>query len=254
MSGDVISWPWLAFAIFAGGFLDAVAGGGGLITLPAFLAAGLPAASALGTNKLVAVTGSLTSTLRYARARLVDPAALPLAALTFAGALAGAGTAVAIPERVLKPVLIVLLVGALVAVLWQQRIARGDRGDAPAAFSPWIWAGALGLGFYDGFFGPGMGTFCLALLATAGRMGLTRAAGNAKLLNFGSNLGAILLFGFRGTPHALLGLSLIPVMVAGSWLGATFAVKRGAPAIRALLAVSVLSLCAKLGWDLWRAG
>jgi uncharacterized membrane protein YfcA len=252
MDIDVASWLGLASAIFAGGFLDAVAGGGGLITLPAFLAAGLPAASALGTNKLVAVTGSFASTLRYARAGLVHRAALPLAALAFAGAVAGASAAVALPERVLKPVLIALLVGALAAVLWQQRSSRGDRGDGRAAFSPWIRAGALGLGFYDGFFGPGMGTFCLALLTTAGGLELTRATGSAKLLNFGSNLGAVLLFWSRGTPHALLGLSLIPVMVAGSWLGASFAVRRGAPVIRALLVVSVLSLCAKLGWDLWR--
>ncbi len=249
---DLLHWLGLSSAIFAGGFLDAVAGGGGLLTLPAFLAAGLPSAAALGTNKLVAVTGSLTSTVRYARARLVARAALPLAALTFAGALAGARTAVALPERILKPILIAMLVGALIAVLWHQRGARKERDDVPAVFSPWIWPGALGLGFYDGFFGPGMGTFCLALLTTAGNLELTRAAGSAKLLNFGSNLGAILLFWSRGTPRALLGLSLIPVMVAGSWLGASFAVRRGAPVIRALLVASVLCLCAKLGWDLWR--
>lgn len=241
----------LAAAVFGGGLLDAVAGGGGLLTVPAFLAAGLPPVAALGTNKIVAVTGSFTSTLRFARAGLVSRSTLVLALLAVLGSSLGAASAMAVPDRVLKPVLIVLLLGALAAVLWQQR--RGfTPGRVPTRPTAALWLGTAALGFYDGFFGPGTGTFFLALLAACAGMALEDAAGNAKLLNLGSNLGAVLVFAWRGSPWPLLAASLIPVMMAGSWVGASLAVRRGRGTIKAFLTASVLALCAKLAWDLWR--
>ncbi len=245
---DVHGWILLALACFGAGLLDAVAGGGGLLSLPAFLAAGLPPALALGTNKLVAANATLTATVRYARAGLVHRRGAALAALSFAGGALGASSALSIPARLLHPVLIVLLLGALAAVLWRQ--VRPPRPRASEGFPPAVWLGAAGLGFYDGFFGPGTGTFLIALLAVGAGLRLEAAAGTAKPLNFGSNLGALAVFALRGSVLPWLGLSLIPCMIAGAWLGASLAVRRGAPAIRAVLTLVVLAVCAKLAWGL----
>jgi len=247
---EVTLWQWtgLASACFGAGLLDAVAGGGGLLSLPALKWAGLPSALALGTNKLVAVNGSLVSTLRYARAGLVRRDAAGLAILSCSGGALGASTALRLPERILHPALIILLIASLAAVLWLQAHPPRPR-PAAAALPAWVWAGALALGFYDGFFGPGTGTFLIAMLAAAG-LGLEQASGSAKPLNFGSNLGALAVFAWRGSVLPWLGLSLIPFMVLGSWAGASLAVRRGAPVIRLFLVLAVLAICAKLAWGL----
>ena len=249
MGLDLAHWMGLALAIFAGGFLDAVAGGGGMITVPAFLAAGLPAAAALGTNKLVSVTGGLTSTIQYSRAGLVRRSTLPLALFSLVASVGGALCATLLEERTLKLVLMSMLLTALVAL--NLRPGEGFRRREDTGWPRWIPVGALALGFYDGFFGPGTGSFLILLLAAAG-LEMTQASGNAKLLNFASNLGAAILFASRGSMRPVLALTLVPMMVAGSWTGANFAVKRGAPAIRFLLAVVVVALVGKLGWDMLR--
>ena len=246
---DLPTWLGLAAAVFAAGVLDSIAGGGGLLSLPAFLAAGYPPTLALGTNKLVAVNATLTSMIRYARAGLVRPEAVPLAAVSFAGSLLGASVALEVPPPALRIALLALLPLSLAVVLWQSFHPAVPRLPRPG----WLWAGAAALGVYDGFFGPGTGTFLIALLTAAGGMELAGASGSAKLLNFGSNLGAVLLFANRGSLLPLLALSLVPVIVAGAWLGASLAVRRGAPMIRGLLTATVLGICSKLAWDLWKA-
>ncbi len=249
------SWILLAAACFGAGFVDSIAGGGGLIAVPAFLFTGIPPAVALGTNKLVAVTGSLTSTWRFAKDGLVRKSTLGLALAAGLAAAAGAQTLLFVPPDLLRGLVIGLLVAALALVLWRQAhpLPPGPpTPDADGAWSPWVWAGAAALGFYDGFFGPGTGTLLVALFATAGRLDLPNASGNAKLLNFASNAGALAVFAARGSLLPLLALTLIPFMVAGSWCGASLAIRRGAPLIRTLFAIVVLALCAKLAWDLWR--
>ena len=241
------AWLVLALFVFAGGFLDAVAGGGGLLTLPAFLAAGLPASTALGTNKLVAMTGGLTSTFRYARAGLVRRSALRLALLPLGASVAGAFCATLLAERTLKLLLMAMVLAALAAL--NLRPGPGQRRKEDPSWPKGVLLGVTALGFYDGFFGPGTGSFLILLLAWAG-LEMTQAAGDAKLLNLASNVGAGALFLSRGSARPLLALTLIPVMVAGSWAGAGFAVRRGAPAIRLLLAAAVLGLVGKLAWGL----
>lgn len=248
------SWLLLAAACFGAGFVDSIAGGGGLIAVPAFLFTGIPPAVALGTNKLVALTGSLTSTWRFAKGGLVRKSTLGLAAAAGLSSVAGAQTLMFVPVDLLRGLMIGLLVAALALVLWRQ--VHPLSGPPPlvtdGAWSPLMWAGTAALGFYDGFFGPGTGTLLVALFATAGRLDLRHASGNAKLVNFASNAGALALFAARGKLLPFLALTLIPFMVAGSWCGASLAIKRGAPFIRALFAAVVLALCAKLAWDLWR--
>lgn len=248
------SWLLLAAATFGAGFVDSIAGGGGLVSVPAFLAVGIPPAITLGTNKLVAVTGSLTSTWRFAKSGLIRKSTIGLATAAALASAAGAQTLMFIPPDLLRGLVIALLVAALALVLWRQMHPLGET-VAAAPERPWglaVWAGATALGFYDGFFGPGTGTLLVALFAATGGLDLRHASGNAKLVNFGSNACALALFAARGSLLPLLALSLIPFMVAGSWCGAHLAIRKGAPLIRAIFAAVVLALCAKLARDFWR--
>ena len=246
---DLHNWILLALACFGAGLLDAVAGGGGLLSLPAFLAAGLPVPMALGTNKLVAAHATSAASLRYARAGLVPRRSAWLAILSFVGGALGAVLASGLPDRTLRGAVLVLLPCALAAVLWRQfRPARKGSSALPGF---WLIPVAAALGFYDGFFGPGTGTFLIAAFVATGST-LEGATGAAKPLNLGSNLGALSVFAWQGHVLPWLGFSLAPVMILGAWVGASMALKRGAPLIRVFLIGAVLAVSAKLAWGLLR--
>ena len=248
MTVDLQGWMLLALACFGAGLLDAVAGGGGLLSLPAFFATGMPVPFALGTNKLVAAHATTAATVRYARAGLVPRRSALLALLSFAGGALGAWLASQTPEKTMRLAVLILLPAALAAVLWRQ-MRPPAVGPVRRHWPIWLWPAALGLGFYDGFFGPGTGTFLIAALVSAGAT-LEEGTGAAKPMNLGSNLGALAVFAWRGTVAGWLGFSLVPFMVSGAWVGASMAVKRGAPLIRVFLIVAVLAVCAHQAWKL----
>jgi len=251
--------------MFAGA-MDAVGGGGGLVSVPALLAAGLPPHLALGTNKGQSVFGSLAALARYAHAGLVDTRAARYAfPLAVAGSIAGVLLTLSIRPDALRPIVLVLLVVAGVVVLTiraPERREPGERVDHAAERWPgigrrgdWIWAGAaLVIGGYDGFFGPGAGTFLILVLVTLLHRSLTRATADAKVANLGSNLAAAVVFGLRGAVVWHVALPMAAAQLVGGFLGAHLAVRRGDRLIRGVVALVVLALLVKVARDMFARG
>jgi len=244
--------------------VDAVAGGSGVIAVPALLAAGLPPHLALGTNKAQGVFGTCASTLRYARAGLLDPRR---ARVTFpaglAGSLCGAALVLLVPPSMLRPVVLVLLAGVAVALALRPAPRNRTSLSTATPSSPSTWARraprlaaaavALVLGAYDGFFGPGAGTFLILAFAFLFDLPLQRASADAKPVNFASNLAALALFSARGAVLWEVALPMAAAQFAGGWLGAHLAVRGGDRLVRAVVLLVVLALVSKLAADMLRA-
>jgi uncharacterized protein len=241
----------LSGVAFLAGLVDAIAGGGGLVTFPALLAAGLPTHVALGTNKGQSVFGSAAALLRYARAGLVNgqqaKATFPAG---FVGALAGAALVLLVQPSVLRPVVLVMLVAAAAFVAQLRDVA--PRRFVPREKVQLVAAAiALVIGTYDGFFGPGCGTFLF--VAFVGLLGATvaKATADAKVVNFASNLASVIVFSTRGVVVWKLALPMAAGQALGAWTGAHIAVKAGAPLIRRVVLLVVLALVARLGYDMF---
>ncbi|GAC1348010.1 MAG: TSUP family transporter [Myxococcales bacterium] len=241
----------LAAALFAG-MVDAIAGGGGLIIVPALLAMGLPPQLALGTNKGQGVFGTGAALIRFSRAGLVDAgrarATFPLGLL---GAALGAGLVLLLPNGVLRPVVLVLLVVVAVALVLRPatppvRAARPRGHDLAIA-----GAIAVVLGAYDGFFGPGAGTFLLFAFVFFFDLPLSRASADAKVVNFASSFAAMVLFASRGGVVWRIALPMALAQLAGGTLGAHLAVRGGDRRVRQIVLVVVAALVVKLGHDLF---
>lgn len=240
-------YPVLTATAVLTGFIDAIAGGGGLIMLPALLFSGVPPIQALATNKLQSVFGTAVSTRNYARAGFVNWRQHKWTiALVFVGATAGVLLVQAIETRVLGLIIPLLLVAVALYVLLSPRMSDEDAHHRLSAkgYAP---VGGL-IGFYDGFFGPGTGTFFTTSLVALRGYGLTRATGLTKLLNLASNIASVLFFALGGKMLWLLGLCMAAGAMAGGWLGSHSAIRFGAQLIRPLLVVISLALTARLLW------
>ena len=242
----------LALVALAAGTIDAIGGGGGLLTVPALLAVGLSPHLAIGTNKGQSTFGSLAALVRFARGGLLDgrraKGTFPLAV---AGSLAGAALALALPASALRPVVIGLLASAALFV----GLRRGPPArpvDAPPPRGALGIAGAIAvaIGAYDGFFGPGTGTFLVVAFAALLGDGLARASAEAKVVNFASNVAALALFAARGAVVWRVALPMAACQLAGGWLGAHLAVRRGDRLVRRAVVAVALAAAAKLAWDL----
>ena len=241
----------LALASFAAGVVDAIAGGGGLITLPALLAAGLPPQIAIATNKGQASFGAVSSFTSFWLRDGIDRKRAPLGFLCgLLGSLAGAQVLLLVKPEPLKPVVLVLLILAAAFVAWPRKPSEGKPHDwAMIALAPV----ALSLGFYDGFFGPGVGSMLIVAFVLLFGDTLTRASGNAKVVNLASNLAALGLFAARGTVLWKIALPMAAANATGAFVGARLAVKRGDRLVRVVVLVVVGTLVLKIGWDLlWR--
>jgi uncharacterized protein len=240
----------LSAVAFVAGLVDAIAGGGGLLTFPALLTSGLPAHVALGTNKGQSVFGAAAALARYARAGLVDKEqATRTFPAGFVGALAGAGLVLLVQPGVLRPVVLVLLVGAAVFVAQLRDVAPRARvvGSRARLVALVI---AFGIGTYDGFFGPGTGTFLFVAFVSLLGATAERATADAKVVNFASNLASVVIFGLRGVIVWKLALPMAAGQAAGAWVGAHLAVKVGAKLIRAMVLAVVVALVVRLGYDM----
>jgi uncharacterized membrane protein YfcA len=242
----------LAGVGLAAGTIDAVAGGGGLLTVPALLWAGLPPHLALGTNKGQSVFGSFAALARFGGSGLVDRRrAWVTFPLGLAGSLAGAALVLAVPPAVLRPVVVVLL--ALVALFVGFRRTPPPRldGAPPARASlPVAGAVALAIGCYDGFFGPGTGTFLIVAFVALLGDGLARASAEAKVVNFASNLAALALFASRGVVLWRIALPMAAGQLLGGFLGAHLAIRRGDALVRRAVVLVALAAAVKLAWDM----
>ena len=243
--------PWLYPALtgvaVVTGFIDSIAGGGGLIMMPTLLFAGLPPHVALGTNKLQSICGTTMAAWRYRKAGLfrVSPNKL-LVGVVFAGALAGALTIQRIDGRALSLLVPVLLLAVALYTVFSPRM--DDHEGEPRISGRGYLPLAGGIGFYDGFFGPGTGSFFAVSLVGLRGMGLTRATGLTKLLNLTSNLASVIVFALGGQILWLLGLCMAVGAMTGAWLGAHSATRFGARLIRPLLITASLALTGKLIW------
>ena len=243
--------PWVYPALTAiavlTGFVDAIAGGGGLIMMPALLFAGVPPINALATNKLQSVFGTGVAMSNFARAGLVDWRANKLTiVLVFLGAVAGVLLVQAVGGAALALIIPVLLVAAALYILLSPRMSDEDAHQRVSANGYAPVGGAIG--FYDGFFGPGTGTFFTTSLVGLRGHGLTRATALTKMLNFTSNVASVLVFALAGQMLWLLGLCMAAGAMAGGWIGSRTAMRFGAQVIRPLLVLISLGLTTRLLW------
>jgi uncharacterized membrane protein YfcA len=239
----------LGAAGLCAGFIDAIAGGGGLVSVPALLWAGLPPHLALGTNKLQSAVGTLMAVQRYHVARLIDwpTMTVAVAATALAGCL-GTCAVLWVDNRVLRYVVPWLLL--LVAIHVLRRPARGTAPTPPRLSADRFGALAGGvLGFYDGFFGPGTGAFWTAACVHFRGMDLSRATAFTKVVNLTSNVAALVVFSAWGQVDPGSALAMIIGQAIGGRLGAGLAVQHGAPLIRAVFTIVVFALVARLLWQ-----
>ena len=239
---------WLASLV--AGFVDAIAGGGGLITLPALLAAGLPPHLALGTNKLQSSFGSLSAALHYRQGGLVRFREVWLGVIfTFVGAASGTIAVQALSKGLLLWVIPILLSGVLAWTLVTPRL--GEEAHTPRLReSLWLPVAGLALGFYDGFFGPGTGTFWTLFMVAGMGMELKSATARTKVVNFTSNITSLGAFALGGHVILLPGLVMGSGQFLGARLGSRLVMRRHARLVAVVFRVVVAATVVKLLWDL----
>ncbi len=244
---------FLGIASISAGFVDAIAGGGGLIQLPALLLAApkMPIAQVLGTNKLASIFGTSSAAIAYSKRARPDLAtALPMAVSAFLGAAAGASVATRIPTSFFKPFILVLLV--IVGIYTWRRPTLGEfeslrfSGRRNTALAALV---GLVIGFYDGLFGPGTGSFLIFALVGLLGYAFLKASATAKIVNVGTNAAALLVFGFHGAILISLGLFMAACNVAGAVVGARLAIRGGSTLIRKVFLIVLLLLVLRLAWD-----
>ena len=236
-------------AVFLAGAVDALAGGGGLITLPAYLAVGLAPALVLGTNKLSACLGTVVSTVRYQRAtRFSVRAFAPAILASLVGSWLGARLAMLIDPSWLRPLLLCVLPVIAWLVLTRAGFGAVDESGrhAPRDLARRGAAVSFPVGLYDGFFGPGTGTFFALGFTRWCGYDLLNATARAKILNLVSNIAALAAFAWAGRLNWSLGLSMAALSFAGNWVGSHLGVSHGAKAIRPVVALVCAALFFKL--------
>ncbi|MHC2144398.1 sulfite exporter TauE/SafE family protein [Pseudomonas sp. 210_17 TE3656] len=251
LSVDLTTLAILAAVAFVAGFIDAIAGGGGLLTTPALLTAGMPPHLVLGTNKLSSTFGSATAGFTYYRRKLFHPDQWRHAlGGTFVGALIGAVVAHYLPAEWLNKMLpaIVFLCG--VYLLFGGTPKAPLDADVPVK-KKWQLPQGLTLGFYDGVAGPGTGAFWTVSTLLLYPIDLVKASGVARSMNFVSNAAALSVFIFSGQVDWLVGLSMGSALMVGAFFGARTAISGGSKFIRPVFITVVLALTVRLAWQHW---
>jgi len=239
--------------VFLAAFIDSIAGGGGLISLPAYIFAGLPIHTAYGTNKLSASTGVMTATANYLRGGCVDfSAAVPGCIGALAGSAIGTRLALLLSPRALQICLMVILPLVCVFVLSSRRYEKPELKAPPALKQKRILCFFIGLvlGCYDGFFGPGAGMFMTIALAGMVKLELVKSTGTAKVINFASNISSMITWLVNGKILFPVAIPCAVCSMAGAYLGSRMAIKKGSRLIRCILALVVVLLFAKILTDL----
>lgn len=235
---------------FIASFIDSVAGGGGLITVPTLLMTGLPIPQVLGTTKFAATMGAVTSMTTFIRSGKVKLSLVKrLFPLSLIGSAIGASTVHVVPSEFMRPLVIVLLVAVTIYTVFKK-----DWGDMSTftglSQKSWWLSGlaALSLGFYDGFFGPGTGSFLIFAFLLLG-FDFVSASGNSKVLNFGSNIAALTTFLYLGTVRFDYGIILAVGMILGAVAGTRVAIVKGASYVRPLFITMTVILVGKQIFD-----
>ena len=224
--------------LFLAGLVDSIGGGGGLISLPAFLIAGVPPHMALATNKMSSTMGTVISTSRFIKSGYVDfRAAAPAAVASVTGAFLGAKLSLSVDEDIIRHLMIVILPVVAFYVIKNKNMGDNEKTGKITARKKVILtiAIALALGLYDGFYVPGTGTFLLLLLTGAARMDMRSASGVTKVLNLSSNVSALLTFIASGMVNYRLGLISGLFCIAGHYIGSGMVMSGGKKVVRPII-------------------
>ncbi|MBU6245781.1 MAG: TSUP family transporter [Actinomycetales bacterium] len=245
----------LCLAAAGAGWVDAVSGGGGLLQLPSLLVAVPQAApaAALGTNKLASIIGTTGAATTYVRTSVVDlRTALPMALAAIMGSAIGASLATRIPAAAFRPAIWLLLVGVWLWTLLRPQLGAEQRLRWPGRRRHYVVAVAagFGIGCYDGLLGPGTGSFLLMVLVAGLGYSFLNASATAKIVNAGTNLAALIVFGLAGSVLWGLGLLMGACNLAGAIIGARMAIRRGSAFVRVVFLAVVGILIARLGWEI----
>ena len=234
--------------VFLAGLVDSIAGGGGLISLPAYLLAGVPMHNAIATNKLSSATGTAISTARLCKNKFVDwGVALPCISMALVGSFAGAHIALLASDKILKWMLIPVL--PIVAFYVMKKKNLDDNSNVEISRKKqWILCAvcSLAVGCYDGFYGPGTGTFLLILYTGVAKLPVAKASGTMKLANLSSNIMALVVFLFSGKIVIYLGLAASVFSIAGHYVGSGMVMKNGNKIVRPIILIVLVLLFIKI--------
>ena len=239
--------------IFISGFIDSIAGGGGLISLPTYNIAGFSPHFALGTNKFVSCIGTVFSTMRFVKNKNYNlTSAIPSILFALIGAVIGAKIAVYLDVVVLRYILI-FGIPVIAVIVYRKKNLEKRTPKNLSKIKVILYSSVIGLviGGYDGFFGPGTGTFLILIYSSVLGFDLLTSMGNAKLVNLASNIASLVVFIVEGKIIFMIGIPAAFCAIAGHYIGSGFAIKKGQTIVRPMLLVVLALLLAKLIADLF---
>ena len=244
--------PLICVGVFVASFIDAIGGGGGLISLPIYLLAGLPYHNALGTNKMSSCIGTTASTFRYLKNGCVNwRLAAGSVVMALLGAYIGTSLQLRIDEKYLQYTLLVVLpIVAAVMLLRKKELPETAGNITTGVQMAIVYGSSLVVGVYDGFYGPGTGTFLLLIYCYLGKLDLRSASGNVKLTNLSSNIGSLITSLIAGTVVVPLGLIAAVFSIAGHYMGAGMNLKNGSKIVRPVILVVLALLAIKVITDM----
>ena len=241
----------VAVGVFLASFMDAIAGGGGIISVPPYLLAGVPMHMALGTNKVASGIGTAVSTARFIKNGYIDwKLGIPSVALALVGSFVGTSIQLMIDEVYLQYLLLIVLPVVAFVVLRQRQFPE-ERGEIDRRKQcAIVWLASFVVGAYDGFYGPGTGTFLLLIYCNLAKMDVRTAGGNVKLVNLSSNIGAFVTSLRSGQVFLVLGLIGAVTSIAGHYVGSGLAIKNGSKIVRPTVVIVLILLAVKVVYEL----
>lgn len=233
--------------VFLAGFIDAIAGGGGLISLPAYMLAGLPPHIAIGTNKLSSAVGTTVATAQYiSKGFMVWRLAVPAIVFSLIGANIGSNLTLLVPANAFLIIMLIALPVIAIYVFTHKSLSNPFEPEITTRVWVVVLASAFFIGMYDGFYGPGTGTFLMLLLTGAAHLTTRQAAGITKAINLSSNVMSLTVFLINGTVLLPLGLTAAIFSIAGNYLGARSFIKKGdaiaRPAIITVISIFIIKV------------
>lgn len=251
--GDMSPESFLLLSIlcFLAAFIDSIAGGGGMISLPAFMAVGLPPHIALGTNKVSAAIGTLASSLNFLRSnKIIIPLVTRFAPLALIGAIFGVKTALLIPPNYFQPISFFLLICVFIYSLMNKNLGESySYSGIHSADIKWGCAFAFVIGFYDGFLGPGTGSFLIFMLIKIFHLDFAHATATTKFINLASNVISAALYFYAGKLNLPLGLIMAVIMIVGAFVGSSLAIYKGSKFIKPVFLLVTITLIGKMGYS-----
>ena len=244
-------------AVFLAGLVDSIAGGGGLLSVPAYMAAGLPPHFVLGNNKFSSCFGTLFASLRYHQHGLVDVrVALVSAFFALVGSFLGSSAVLLLRPDFLRILLIMLIPLVAVLTLANRSLGQEDHSHLQSKQRKYFLAApaALLIGFYDGFFGPGTGMFLILFYTLVLKYDFVTANANTKVVNLASNVAAVIIFMIKGKIIYAIGIPAACAGIVGNLLGAKLVIKKGSTIIRPIFLFTLALLFAKIIYDMLAAG